>query len=44
VINNIREDYIAFEYKSPLSPIIITGFPKEDEKHTYRHLIMPLKI
>lgn len=44
VINIIREDYISLEYKSPLSPIIITGFPKNDEKYSYRHLIMPLKI
>ena len=44
VINIMREDYIAFEYKSPLSPIIITGFPKDDERYAYRHLIMPLKI
>ena len=44
VINIMREDYIAFEYKSPLSPIIITGFPKDNEKYSYRHLIMPLKI
>jgi DNA polymerase III subunit beta len=44
VINIIREDYISLEYKSPLSPIIITGFPKDDEKYSYRHLIMPLKI
>lgn len=40
----MREDYIAFEYKSALSPIVITGVPKEDGKYSYRHLIMPLKI
>lgn len=44
VVNIMKEDYISFEYKSPLSPIIITGFPKDDEKYSYRHLIMPLKI
>ena len=44
VISIMREDYISLEYKSALSPIIITGFPKDDEKYAYRHLIMPLKI
>ncbi len=40
----IREDYVSMEYKSALSPIIITGFPKDEGKYSYRHLIMPLKI
>lgn len=40
----MREDYVAFEYKSALSPIVLTSVPKETEKYSYRHLIMPLKI
>ena len=40
----MREDYVSMEYKSALSPIIITGFPKDEGKYSYRHLIMPLKI
>lgn len=44
VLSVMREDYIAFEYKSALSPIVITWVPKDDGKYSYRHLIMPLKI
>jgi DNA polymerase-3 subunit beta len=44
VLSVMREDYIAFEYKSALSPIVITWVPKDDWKYSYRHLIMPLKI
>ncbi len=40
----IREDYVSFEYKNPLSPIVIRGVASENEKQKYRHLIMPLKI
>lgn len=40
----IREDYISFEYKNPLSPIVIRWVAGENEKQKYRHLIMPLKI
>jgi DNA polymerase III subunit beta len=40
----MREDYVALEYKSALSPIVLTGVPKDDGKYSYRHLIMPLKI
>ncbi len=40
----IREDYVSFEYKSALSPIIIKWVPGEDGEYSYRHLIMPLKI
>lgn len=44
VLSVMREDYISFEYKSALSPIVINWVPKEDGKYSYRHLIMPLKI
>lgn len=44
VLSVMKEDYISFEYKSALSPIVITWVPKEDGKYSYRHLIMPLKI
>ncbi len=40
----MREDYVSFEYKSALSPIVIKWVPAEDGKYSYRHLIMPLKI
>ncbi len=40
----MREDYVSMEYKSALSPIIVSGFPKDEGKYSYRHLIMPLKI
>ncbi len=40
----MREDYVSFEYKSALSPIVIKWVPAEDGKYAYRHLIMPLKI
>jgi DNA polymerase III sliding clamp (beta) subunit (PCNA family) len=40
----MREDYISFEYKNPLSPIVLRGVAGENEKQQYRHLIMPLKI
>jgi DNA polymerase III subunit beta len=40
----IREDYVSFEYKNPLSPIVIRGVAGENTKQSYRHLIMPLKI
>ncbi len=40
----MREDYISFEYKSALSPVVIKWVPAEDGKYGYRHLIMPLKI
>lgn len=45
VLNVIREDYVSFEYKNPLSPIVIrwvAGEKKSSEE--YQHLIMPLKI
>lgn len=45
VLNVIREDYISFEYKNPLSPIVIRGVATENsDSQEYRHLIMPLKI
>jgi DNA polymerase III subunit beta len=44
VLSVMREDYISFEYKSALSPIVISWVPKDDGKYSYRHLIMPLKI
>ncbi|MDD2693489.1 MAG: DNA polymerase III subunit beta [Candidatus Gracilibacteria bacterium] len=44
VLSVMKEDYISFEYKSALSPIVIKGVPAEDGKYSYRHLIMPLKI
>lgn len=44
VLGVMREDYVSFEYKSALSPIVIKGVPAEDGKYSYRHLIMPLKI
>lgn len=44
VLSVMREDYISFEYKSALSPIVIKWVPAEDGNYTYRHLIMPLKI
>jgi DNA polymerase III sliding clamp (beta) subunit (PCNA family) len=40
----IREDYVSFEYKNPLSPIVVRGVASESEKQQYRHLIMPLKV
>lgn len=41
----IRDDYISFEYKNALSPIVIRGVASEEKnKEEYRHLIMPLKI
>lgn len=40
----MREDYISFEYKNPLSPIVIKWVATGDSKQSYRHLIMPLKI
>lgn len=40
----IRDDYISFEYKNPLSPIVIRGVASENTAQEYRHLIMPLKI
>lgn len=43
VLNVIRDDYVSFEYKNPLSPIVIHGVA-DDNKKQYRHLIMPLKI
>jgi DNA polymerase III sliding clamp (beta) subunit (PCNA family) len=44
VLSVMKEDYISFEYKSALSPIVIMGVPKDDGRYSYRHLIMPLKI
>lgn len=41
----IREDYVSFEFKNPLSPVVIRGVAGENKsKQDYRHLIMPLKI
>ena len=40
----IREDYVSFEYKNPLSPVVIKWVPAENAGKSYRHLIMPLKI
>lgn len=40
----IREDYISFEYKNPLSPIVVRGVAPDNQKQQYRHLIMPLKV
>ncbi len=40
----IREDYISFEYKNPLSPVVIKWIATGESKQSYRHLIMPLKI
>jgi DNA polymerase-3 subunit beta len=40
----IREDYVSFEYKNPLSPIVVRGVAGENQKQQYRHLIMPLKV
>ena len=40
----IREDYVSFEYKNPLSPIVVRGVAGGDQKQQYRHLIMPLKV
>ncbi len=40
----IKEDYVSFEYKTALSPIVLKGVPAENGKYSYRHLIMPLKI
>ncbi len=40
----IREDYISFEYKNPLSPVVIKWVATGESKQSYRHLIMPLKI
>ncbi len=40
----IRDDYVSFEYKNPLSPIVIRWVASENETQKYRHLIMPLKI
>lgn len=40
----IREDYVSFEYKNPLSPIVIKWVAPGESKQSYRHLIMPLKI
>lgn len=41
----IKEDYVSFEYKNPLSPLVLS-WVAGDKKETqmYRHLIMPLKI
>ncbi|RAL56094.1 DNA polymerase III subunit beta [Candidatus Gracilibacteria bacterium GN02-873] len=45
VLNVIRDDYVSFEYKNPLSPIVIRGVATENSStQEYRHLIMPLKI
>ncbi len=40
----IRDDYISFEYKNPLSPVVIKWLATGESKQSYRHLIMPLKI
>ena len=40
----IRDDYISFEYKNPLSPVVIKWVATGESKQSYRHLIMPLKI
>lgn len=45
VLNVIREDYVSFEYKNPLSPIVIRWVAWEKKSsEEYQHLIMPLKI
>lgn len=45
VLNVIRDDYVSFEYKNPLSPIVIRGVASEKKSsEEYQHLIMPLKI
>ncbi len=44
VLSVIREDYVSFEYKNPLSPIVIKWVPAENGRQSYRHLIMPLKV
>jgi DNA polymerase-3 subunit beta len=44
VLSVIRDDYVSFEYKNPLSPIVIKWVAISDTKQSYRHLIMPLKI
>ncbi|PID83702.1 DNA polymerase III subunit beta [Candidatus Gracilibacteria bacterium] len=45
VLSIMREDYISFEYKNPLSPVVIRGVAEgENDFGEYRHLIMPLKI
>jgi DNA polymerase III subunit beta len=40
----IRDDYVSFEFKNPLSPIVLRGVASGNTKQTYRHLLMPLKI
>lgn len=40
----MREDYISFEYKNPLSPVVIKWVATKESHQSYRHLIMPLKI
>lgn len=40
----IRDDYVSFEYKNPLSPIVIKWVASDSSDQSYRHLIMPLKI
>lgn len=40
----IREDYVSFEYKNPLSPVVIKWIASGESNQSYRHLIMPLKI
>lgn len=45
VLSVIREDYVSFEYKNPLSPIVVRGVATDNSlEKEYRHLIMPLKI
>lgn len=41
----IKDDYVSFEYKNPLSPVVVRGVGSENKTaEEYRHLIMPLKI
>lgn len=45
VLSVIKDDYVSFEYKNPLSPVVVRGVGSENQdQQNYQHLIMPLKI
>jgi DNA polymerase-3 subunit beta len=40
----IKEDYVSIDFETSLSPVVVRGVPAENDKQSFRHIIMPLKI
>lgn len=44
VLSVIKDDHVSIDFETPLSPIMVQSVPAEDQKQSYKHIIMPLKI